>query len=454
MDKKLPDLKKADKKAFTPARDPFFGFITGHALSLRKGRLEFMYKSFLDHGDFLIMFIGKKRTLLVNDPAGLKHVFFENAKNYPKNTPGYQRVAEVLGQGVFTDVGEEWRRGRRVIQPIFNPSKFDHYFNLINEESNQLVESLIGAVDEKEVNFSYWSTRYALHVIGRSLLNERLEDSFNIISQKLSELIDLTEKKMTRIFPFKTPKVKKEDAEFTLALKILDEEIEKVIIREKEKPRTGAQGNFIHALLDSSEKFSDKKILSQVKTMIFAGHETSANVMTWGFYFLMKYPEWQDKIYNELKERDFKIESEEEVKNYKNVNLFLNEVLRMRPPAWSFGRLAVSEDQIHGEKIFPGDLISISPYLIQHHPDYWEKPEEFNPYRFLQEPKPLTFIPYGAGQRVCMGERLANLEMATMFLKVLSKFKIEALEPNLHIEMNAQVSLRPQTAVKGKLIKR
>ena len=449
MDKKLPD----QKMAITPPRDPWLGFLTGHALSLRKNRLEYMYKSFVKYGDFLIMFIGKKRTLLVNDPEGLKHVFFGNAKNYPKNTPGYQRVAEVIGQGVFTDIGEEWRRGRRVIQPIFNPSKFDHYFDLINEESDATVAKLLKESEKSEVNMSYWSTRYALHVIGRSLLNERLEESFDVISQKLSELIDLTEKKMTRIFPFKTPKVKRETAEFNEALRILDLEIQKVIEREKSKPRQG-QGNFIHALLDSSENFSDTKILSQVKTMIFAGHETSANVMMWGFYFLMKYPDWQEKIYEEMKEAHFEIKNEEEVRNFKHVNLFLQEVLRMRPPAWSFGRVAVSDDQIHGEKVKAGDLISISPYLIQHHPEYWEKPEKFNPYRFLKDPLPLTFIPYGAGQRVCMGERLANLEMAMIFLKVMAKFKIEPLTSNFDIPMNAQVSLRPEKMVMGKLIKR
>lgn len=453
MDKKLPDQKIIQRMAVTPAKDKYFGFLTGHALSLRKNRLEFMYKSFLTHGDFLIMFLGKKRTLLVNDPKGLKHVFFENAKNYPKNTPGYQRVAEVIGQGVFTDVGEEWRRGRKVIQPIFNPSKFDHYFSLINEESDATVLNLLETDLDRPLNTTYWSTRYALHVIGRSLLNERLEESFDIISQKLSELIDLTEKKMTRIFPFQTPKVKRETAEFAEALRVLDEEIIKIIERERDKPRQG-RGNFIHALMDSTEKFSDKKILSQVKTMIFAGHETSANVMSWGFYFLMKHPEWQEKIYNELKEKNFAIENEDDVRNYQQVNLFLQEVLRMRPPAWSFGRIAVSEDQIHGEKVMPGDLISISPYLIHHHPDYWEKPEEFNPNRFLKEPTPLTFIPYGAGQRVCMGERLANLEMAMLFLKVLSKFRVEAENGNLEVPMNAQVSLRPDCPVMGKLIKR
>ncbi len=452
MDNNLPDQKDYKKVAVTPPKDKFFGFITGHALSLRKSRLGFMYNSFLVYGDFLEMFLGKKRTLLVNDPVGLKYVLFENAKNYPKNTPGYQRVAEVIGQGVFTDIGDEWKRGRRAIQPIFNPSKFDHYFDLITEESNKTVAKMLEEKD-LEFNMSYWSTRYALHVIGRSLLNESLEDSFDVISQKLSKLIDLTEKKMTAILPFKTPSKKRDEIEFKETLHILDTEIQKIIDREKVKPRN-SRGNFIHALLDSPENFTEEKILSHVKTMIFAGHETSANVISWGFYFLMKFPEWQDKIYNELKEANFQITSEDQVEKFKYVNLFLQEVLRMRPPAWSFGRLAVSDDMIHGSPVKAGDLISISPYLMHHHPKYWEKPEEFNPYRFEKAPLPMTFIPYGAGQRVCMGERLANLEIAMIFLKVVEKFKLELTEEGFEMPMNPQVSLRTQYTLMARMQKR
>ncbi|MBC7712562.1 MAG: cytochrome P450 [Rhizobacter sp.] len=448
MDKNLPDKRIA----VAPPRDKIFGWITGHALSLRKSRLDFMYQSFLTYGDFLEMFLGKTRTLLVNDPAGLKYVLFENAKNYPKNTPGYKRVAEVIGQGVFTDVGDDWKKGRRAIQPIFNPSKFDHYYDLISEESNKTISKMLLEKDD-EFNLSYWSTRYALHVIGRSLLNESLEDSFDIISQKLSKLIDLTEKKMMNIIPWMTPSKKRDVKEFQDALLVLDTEIQKIIEREKAKPRA-SRGNFIHALLESPENFSEEKILSQVKTMIFAGHETSANVITWGFYYLMKFPEWQDKIFEELKSCGFQIKSEEQVENFKYVNLFLQEVLRMRPPVWSFGRLAINDDVIHGSKVKAGDLISISPYLMHHHPDYWENPEEFNPHRFEKPPVPMTFIPYGAGQRVCMGERLANLEIAMIFLKTVEKFQLKFTEEDYEMPMNPQVSLRTEKTLMGKMIRR
>ena len=432
-----------NKKAAKPSRDPIWGIVTGHALALRKNRLEYMYSCLKQYGDFIEMFLGKKRTLLVNDPEGLKYVLLDNSKNYPKNTPGYQKVAEVLGQGVFTDIGEEWKKGRKAIQPTFNPSKFDYYFGIVDNESHKTIKKMKNSIEsDGTINMSSWSTRYALHVIGRSLFNETLENSFEIISKKLSHLINLTEKKMTYITPFNTPAKNKLEKDFQETLKVLDLEIEKIITKEKMKERKPKE-NMIHALLNSPVVFTDKKILAQVKTMIFAGHETTANVISWAFYFLAQFPEWQDKIYQEFSERGQNITSEEELKNFLSINLFLKEVLRMRPPAWSFGRMAISQDYIHGEIVNPGDLISISPFLIHHHPDYWVEPEVFNPERFLVEPQPFTFIPFGAGQRICMGEKLATLEMSIFLIYAVKEFKFSHGPISQNTKMNAQVSLRP-----------
>lgn len=446
------DLSK--KLAAKPPRDKFWGVLTGHALALRAGRLDYMYACLKQYGDFIEMFLGKRRTLLVNDPVGLKYVLLDNFKNYPKNTPGYQLVAEVLGQGVFTDVGEDWRKGRKAIAPTFNPSKFDYYFGIVLDETNLTIEKMkADSLKNSSVNMSSQSTAYALHVIGRSLFNENLSESFDVISKNLSHLIDLTEKKMTFLTKFNTPGKVKLLRDFNETLSVLDNEIEKIITNEKKKERRPKE-NMIHALLESPDGFSDKNILSQVKTMIFAGHETTANVITWSFYFLATYPEWQEKIFQEFSEKDFIVKSEEDLENYKWINQFLNEVLRMRPPAWSFGRVALTHDKIHGEDVAPGDLISISPYLIHHHPDYWSDPESFNPTRFDNSPTPYTFIPYGLGPRICMGARLANLEMCMFLLHAIKTFKFSFSERTKNVGINAQVSLRPDQDIYLDLVAR
>lgn len=436
-----------------PPKDPWVGFITGHSLSLRNDRLGYMYDSFIKYGDFLEMYLGKQRTLLINDPIALKQVLFEKAKNYPKNTPGYQRVADVIGMGVFTDIGEEWRKGRRVIQPIFNPSKFDHYFDVVDYETNRILNLIEESLKTtKKIDFSFVATKYALHVIGKSLLNEDLQGSFQIISESLAKLISLTERKMVQIFPNSRILNFRIDTEFAKEMKILNNEIQKIIENEKNKPRC-RKNNFIHILADCEERFSDEKILSQVKTMIFAGHETSANALSWSLYFLSKFPEWQDRIFNEIMNYKGEILNEGDVLNLKNIQNFINEVLRVRPPVWSFGRKAIEEDTIHNVKVYPGDLISISPYLIHHHPKYWENPEIFNPDRFTNTPEPLTFIPFGAGQRVCMGERLANLEMMVFVYKIVKKYEIKELG-NLDIKINPQISLRLDKKLKLEVTRR
>lgn len=446
--------KQITKRAFCPPRDKFFGHFTGHALSLKAGRLNYMYTCMKQYGDFLEMFIGKRRTLCVNDPDGIRYVLLDNAKNYPKNTPGYKLVSEVLGMGVFTDVGEEWKSGRRVIAPTFNPSKFDRYFKIVNEETTSTIKKIEQQLEHSQkINMSSHSTAYALHVIGRSLFDENLEESFSAISKNLSHLIDLTEKKMTFITPFQTPAKKKLKRDFDETLAVLDGEIGKIIEREKKKEKNVTE-NMIHALLDSPLKFSNEKILSQVKTMIFAGHETTANVVMWSFHFLAKCPEWQEKIFTEGKEKNFGVQTEEDLYSFKHLDLFLKEVMRMRPPAWSFGRIAVSDDKIHGESVRAGDLISLSPYLIQHHPDFWENPEEFSPERFLKEPVNYTYIPFGLGPRICMGERLANLEMRVFLLNAVKNFRFFKTEESSGVKMSPQVSLRPDRDILLKVEKR
>lgn len=439
--------EQKNKKAIQPPRDKFWGTLTGHALSLKAGRLNYMYTCMKRYGDFLEMYLGKKRTLCVNDPEGIRYVLLDNAKNYPKNTPGYQLVSEVLGMGVFTDVGEEWRKGRGVIRPTFNPSKFDRYFKIVNEETQRSLSKMEAELNRHSaLNLSSISTAYALHVIGRSLFDENLEESFTTISRNLSHLIDLTEKKMTYITRFQTPAKKKLKREFEETLAILDSEIGKIIEREKKKEKNVTE-NMIHALLESPLKFSDEKILSQVKTMIFAGHETTANVVMWSFYYLAKFPSFQEKIYFEGNAKDFSVQTEEDLYSYHELDCFIKEVMRMRPPAWSFGRIAIADDKIHGESVKAGDLISLSPFLIHHHPDYWKDPEEFLPERFLKEPVNYTYIPFGLGPRICMGERLANLEMRIFLLNAVKSFTFMLTQESSDIKMNPQVSLRPNKEI-------
>jgi cytochrome P450 len=443
----LSKTKNEGRKAVQPPRDKYWGYFTGHALSLKAGRLNYMYTCMKQYGDFMQMYLGRKRrTVLVNDPEGIRYVLLDNAKNYPKNTPGYQLVSEVLGMGVFTDVGEDWKQGRRVIQPTFNPGKFDRYFKIVNEETKATLSQMKVEAKGTKLNMSSISTSYALHVIGRSLFDENLEESFATISKNLSHLIDLIEKKMTYITPFKTPAKKKLIRDFDSTLAQLDGEIKKIVDREKKK-EMNPQENMIHALLVSPMKFSDEKIFSQVKTMIFAGHETTANVIMWTFYFLAKYPKYQERIFNEADTKDFLFQNEAELNAFSELDRFIKEVMRMRPPAWSFGRLALAEDKIHGEEIKAGDLISLSPYLIHHHPDYWDRPEEFMPERFLKEPVNYTYIPFGLGPRICMGERLANMEMRVFMLNAIRLFKFELSEESKNIQMNPQVSLRPDKEI-------
>jgi cytochrome P450 len=177
--------------------------------------------------------------------------------------------------------------------------------------------------------------------------------------------------------------------------------------------------------------------------MIFAGHETTANVLMWSFYFLALHSLWQERIHKEGQDRDFAYSTEADLAAYQSLDWFIKETMRMRPPVWSFGRIAILADEIHGEKVRPGDLISLSPFLIHHHADYWDRPEEFLPERFAKAPVNYTYIPFGLGPRICMGERLAYLEMRVFLLSTVKHFRFSLSENSEGVKLNPQVSLRP-----------
>jgi cytochrome P450 len=184
--------------------------------------------------------------------------------------------------------------------------------------------------------------------------------------------------------------------------------------------------------------------------LAFAGHETSASVLSWTFYFLTKNPDWCKEVTKQVREvlKSDKIELVH-LEQMPLLKMFIQETMRLRPPAWSFGRYALAEDEIFGEKVYPGDIITISPFLLHHNKDIYPNPKEFNPNRFLPEevekrPK-ATFIPFGLGPRFCVGADLAMIEISMIVACVLRTFDVEA--SNSTVEMEPLISLRPKGGV-------
>ena len=186
-------------------------------------------------------------------------------------------------------------------------------------------------------------------------------------------------------------------------------------------------------------------MIDEIKILFIAGHETTANALTFTLHLLGNHPEIQQKIFDELIE----IESQtddivEQLQKMTYTNAVINESMRLFPPAWITDRQNVVDDTLLSYHIKKETLIGISFYELHRNPKYWKNPDEFIPERFLGEQKKISmqyFYPFGAGPRMCIGTGFAIYEMSLTFFKIIKKYKIKPVSKD--IQFNPLVTLKP-----------
>jgi cytochrome P450 len=216
----------------------------------------------------------------------------------------------------------------------------------------------------------------------------------------------------------------------------------------------------------TDEKMSDKQVRDEVMTIFIAGHETTANALTWTFYLLSQYPDVEKKLLDEIdsvlvgnngNKGESKIPSTEDITKLQYTEKVLRESMRVYPPVWTMGR-NVENDYLVGEYTIPaGSLILMSQYVMHHDARYYENPEQFNPDRWTEEFKThlprFSYFPFGGGIRGCIGEPFAWMEGVLIIATIVQRWTIR-LVPGQRIGLDPAITLRPKYGMKMKLIQR
>ena len=448
---------KSPPQFITPPTDKYIGFITGHLLKAR-ARVDF-YVWMSTFGEYTRFRLGGLNVYLFTNPDAVGIILKKNARNYTKETPSYKAVARVTGKGIFTEREAPWLKIRKVAQPFFINKQATHWETITEKVCLDLELELDEISKRGEVyNFSPLMTKLALRVLGESIFDKDLGKDWDVFDKELGNLIRITNDIMTSQFSFNIFKKRKNEKEFTHSMNIL-EKLLSDLIDESKKEEIRNPNNMIHAFLNSDEESSQEFLIDQVKTMVFAGHETTSNSLSWILHFLSIHPEWQDNILLDLKSlfSDGKILAKD-IGQCQKLEIFINETLRMYPPAWGFSRRAIADDVIEGYALKTGSVVTVSPFLMGHDSKYWIEPELFNPMRFveqvhLEKRHPNSFIPFGLGPRACIGEKLSRLEMMMIISTFILHYKIIAPE-NSVVEMEPSITLSVKGGIHLKLIKR
>ncbi|MDP3767798.1 MAG: cytochrome P450, partial [Dehalococcoidia bacterium] len=202
---------------------------------------------------------------------------------------------------------------------------------------------------------------------------------------------------------------------------------------------------------ETGEGMSDKQLRDEVFTMFTAGHETTAAALAWTWYLLSQHPEAEGRLHNELGSvLSGRTPGLDDLQRLPYTRMVIEETLRLYPPVWSIGRMALREDTVLGYRIPAKGQVLLSSYVTHRHPEFWDEPERFDPERFAPEraasrPR-YAYFPFGGGPRQCIGNEFAMMEAQLALATLAQRYRLR-LVPGQVVEPEPAVTLRPRHGV-------
>jgi cytochrome P450 len=449
-----PPYPARPKKQFNPLKALFYAH--KNLLSIWP---EFAFKK-----DFMHFKVLKQNLFIVNSPETVRKVMIENGMNYlDKSTQQVKALEPLLGNGLFVSTGETWKKHRRLLSGSFDDTHIKLYS-----------VSMISAIQDMETKWDKLAPNTTLSmqsemaqlgadIIARTLFGEKLgsESAARVVEafadyQTVVRQMDIPKLIGMRWFPNLNGKFGKGKHATKIIHDVVDDIMEKATYKEN-KDTLAAQLIRASETLDESESMTRLEIRNEIIVLFMAGHETTANVLSWVWYLLSQSPDVEKKLHEELaRELGGKTPTYEDINKLPYTRAILDETMRLYPPVPVLARQAREDDTINGQHIPAKSNILIVPWLLQRHKKHWEHPDHFIPERFLpdaKKPTKFTYIPFSAGPRVCPGKTFGIKESVLVFAILAQRFRAETTNGYAG-EMDCRLTLRPRDNLPMRLIKR
>ncbi|MCA9944855.1 MAG: cytochrome P450, partial [Anaerolineales bacterium] len=419
---------------------------------IQREPLAFLQRNAAEFGDFIHYPLGLWEVYQLNHPDLIEHVLVTNQRNYSKNTVQYNTLANITGNGLLTSDGRFWRRQRRMIQPAFHRQRVLGWGEtMVTISQNMLRVWHTFAQTGQPIDVDDAMMTLTLEIIGEALLGINLQKEASQLAQAVLTMLDYVVYRSQRpvVLPLALPTPR--NRRFRAGLQKLDALIDQAITDHQR-----GQGNpndilsQMQAATDreTGEKMSRAELRDEIITFIVAGHETAASGLTWLFYLLAQNPAVEAELVAEIDAvLNGRSPTTDDLANLPTVERVVAEALRLYPPAWLITRRAIEADTLLGEPIPANALIIMSPFITHRHPAFWEKPDVFHPEHFLPDAEKArpryAYFPFGGGQRLCIGDSFAKVEMGLVVTAVYQKYRLKLL-PNHPVLPNPLVTIRPK----------
>jgi cytochrome P450 len=407
------------------------------------------------HGDIAYFKLGPQHMYLLNKPEYVQDVLVTQSSKFMKSRI-MQRAKVLLGEGLLTSEGQVHLRQRRLAQPAFHRQRIAGYAATMVQCARRTAGKW---TDGETRDISEDMMRLTLAVVAQTLFGADVDSDANEIGQALTDVLGMFN---LMLIPFADllqklplPSMRR----FERARSFLDKTIYD-IVNERRKTDED-RGDLLSMLLLAQDEqgdggsMTDTQVRDEALTLFLAGHETTANALTWSWYLLSQHPEVEARMRAELQTvLEGRAPTFDDLPQLRYTEMIFAESMRLYPPAWAISRL-VTEDHFAADYRIPaGSIVMMSPYVMHRNPKYFPEPERFDPQRWTPEaretrPK-FSYFPFGGGPRVCIGERFAWTEGVLVLATIAQNWHMR-LEPGHRVAHHAQITLRTRYGMRMQL---
>jgi cytochrome P450 len=425
-------------------------FIPGlQLLAFSRDPLEFLTRVARRYGDVARFTNGAQDYFVLNHPDYIRDVLVTHNADFMKGR-GLQRAKRLLGEGLLTSEPPLHRRQRRLAQPAFHKQRIASY-------GSMMVDYALGMERERwrdgqALDMAQEMMRLTLAIVGKTLFDTETESEAEEVREALTATMESFSRFMLPFAELLDKLPLPATRRFEQARARLDAIIYRMI--NERRASSEARGDLLSMLIMAQDEeengagMTDEQLRDEAMTIFLAGHETTANALTWTWYLLSQHREVEARLHAEvdavLHDRP---PSADDLPALRYTEMVLAEAMRLYPPAWILGRRALKDYEAGGFRIPAGSIVVLSPYVMHRDERYFPEPERFDPERWTTEAKEarpqFSYFPFGGGPRRCIGEGFAWMEGILVIATLARRWRMR-LVPNHPVATQPMVTLRPK----------
>ncbi|MEU7768578.1 cytochrome P450 [Nocardia sp. NPDC049190] len=428
-------------------------------IAFQRDPFAYLAKAFERYGNVVRVPVLGMPMVVINHPDDVKKVLQDNHVDFDKDAKIFELVSPLLGDGLISVVGgASWMSRRRLLQPAFHRKRIEDMTQVMSAHTEDMLQRWSGfASGGTDIDVGREMSNLTLRIVARTLF--AIDIGADGQTHPYAQALDVFMKELSAYLKFPlvplrvpTPSHRR----FWKNLRIMDGFVYDMIGRYRAGTAED-QGDLLYMLInaqdaDTGEKMNDRQLRDEISSFLFAGHETSANALTWTIQMLTEHPDVESRLRAEI---DSVLGDREptmaDLPKLTYLAAVVNENMRINPPIWQVMRNARVDNELGGYRIPAGSNVFWSPYLVHRNPDFWPEPEKFDPDRFAPDIARSihkgAYIPFSAGPRICIGNTFALTEIQLILTRILQRFHFES-RTELPLRKVPEATVRPSKPIR------